>query len=662
MTTPGDYWMTADMLSHGGTLIVNTAGRSLQLIPQDNGKTAVNQLGVWPQRTTRIEVTLPTMSMIPCQLFEWAERAQSFKGGTAPLRRSSLLWYDSDSFYELLQAAKNTTVRHLIEEFEGCSGKKAAKLASEWSGFATALDRQSADKLLQQARSYCKPIRIERLGPVGADAFPDRLHYEHDHGRFEVKPKMGIITGTIPFLIELWMASLPDDQEKPRFLVHVNRTPIVEQILCHPSGRQFTIHGCGLHLTYPVDAGRYNFWLNIQTPYLPLSSNSKRPNLSAVNDCVRKAVQCAVQTVTKRRTPKKEPKQSIKAFITDNLESARNKASGNGQYRYSLRQLFYAIRPEYLKAFNNQEPNYDTFCQAVIAHETAKGADLAGIYRDNRGTLYHPHTGERIPLGTLAVEKYKRPEWTFNKILYCEKEGFFPLLIDTQWPERNDCALLTSKGYASKAARDVLDLMGRSDEPLTFFCIHDADGPGTAIYEALQQGTQARPSRTVTIVNLGLEPQEARAMGLAVETFERRKKRVNVASYVSNEDKEWLQTQRVELNAMDTPTFLGWLDGKLQQHHNGKVIPPVDVLIRRLQATLQNKLEETISKKLLEEAGFPDHVSRALQSIEPDIERRRIALPDHIATLLHKTPIEHWGQPVDRVAECLVQNYFSPKV
>ena len=62
-------------------------------------------------------------------------------------------------------------------------------------------------------------------------------------------------------------------------------------------------------------------------------------------------------------------------------------------------------------------------------------------------------------------------------------------MIGAKWPERHDCALLTSKGYASRAARDVLDLLGDTDEPLTFYCLHDADGPGTMIYQTLQEGT-----------------------------------------------------------------------------------------------------------------------------------------------------------------------------
>ncbi len=105
------------------------------------------------------------------------------------------------------------------------------------------------------------------------------------------------------------------------------------------------------------------------------------------------------------------------------------------------------------------EPSYDYFSQVITDYEAASN-DIPGMYRDNRGLLYHPHERSEIPLGTRSVEEYERPAWTFNKILYCEKQGFFPILRAAKWPERHDCALLTSKGFASRAARDLLDLLG----------------------------------------------------------------------------------------------------------------------------------------------------------------------------------------------------------
>ena len=136
-----------------------------------------------------------------------------------------------------------------------------------------------------------------------------------------------------------------------------------------------------------------------------------------------------------------------------------------------------------------------------------------------------------MPLGTLDVEEYQRPEWRFNKVVYIEKEGFFETLREAKWPERHDCALMSSKGFASRAARDLIDFLGETDEPLTVFCVHDADASGTMIYQAFQEETRARPKRKIKIVNLGLEPWEAIQMGLAVEPVDASKKHKPVAVY-----------------------------------------------------------------------------------------------------------------------------------
>ena len=86
------------------------------------------------------------------------------------------------------------------------------------------------------------------------------------------------------------------------------------------------------------------------------------------------------------------------------------------------------------------EPSWSNFCTIITEYEEQHG-DIKGMYRDPRGTLYHPHTGQDISLGTLAVEQYRRPEWTFNKVLYIEKEGFFEALKGARWPERRGCTL-----------------------------------------------------------------------------------------------------------------------------------------------------------------------------------------------------------------------------
>ena len=142
------------------------------------------------------------------------------------------------------------------------------------------------------------------------------------------------------------------------------------------------------------------------------------------------------------------------------------------------------------------------------------------MYREPRGSITHPHRNETITLGTLMVEEYERPEWTFNKVLYIEKEGAQEALKQNRWCERHDCAVMSSKGFSTRAARDLIDKLVEHDEPVEVFCVHDADAAGTMIYQTLQEATKARGARKIKIINLGLEPWEAIGMGLEVETLE----------------------------------------------------------------------------------------------------------------------------------------------
>jgi hypothetical protein len=387
--------------------------------------------------------------------------------------------------------------------------------------------------------------------------------------------------------------------------------------------------------------------INVQIPYMPITSNGKEPDLEQLIGAIGRAIRTAAKRCQRANPSSKGTRQN--QVILDNLASAIGHASGSGRYRFSLRQLFYAIRPQLLEALDNEEPGYDWFAKVVSAYENEHG-DIPGLYRDDRGVLYHPHLKTEIPLGTMAVEEYERPPWTFNKILYCEKEGFFPILQAAKWPERHDCALLTSKGQATKAAKDIIDLIGETDEDIEFYVIHDGDAYGTVIVQALQEATRSRPGRRVKIINLGLEPEEGLAMGLPVEELKPGKKRKPVGRYVSAEWAEWLQTKRIELNAMTTPQFIAWLDRKMAEHGQGKVVPPTDVMTEFLTESLRKHLETSIRERILREAGLNRQVEAAMARLAPDVGRRADALDEVVESALADKPTESWRAPLERLA------------
>ena len=175
-----------------------------------------------------------------------------------------------------------------------------------------------------------------------------------------------------------------------------------------------------------------------------------------------------------------------------------------------------------------KELKIGNFTGIIDDYENENG-EIPLMYREPRGSITHPHREETITLGTLMVEEYERPVWNFNKLVYIEKEGAQEALKQNRWMERHDCAVMSSKGFSTRAARDLIDKLVEHDEPVEVFCVHDADASGTVIYQTLQEATKARGARKIEIINLGLEPWEAIAMGLEIETLEQPEKRKPVA-------------------------------------------------------------------------------------------------------------------------------------
>lgn len=559
-------------------------------------------------------------------------------------RKTSPWWYDSDSFFELLKAAGTRTVRDVMQDFEGCSGQ-AGEIASQFRGrVASSLTYEEAEELLRLARSSCKTVPPGRLALLKNGLSGS---YAKEDGTLDQEPGRGSLGAKLPFTVEAWCNRSCDEEDY--LTVLVNRTPVtgVMQIERSKEKTAVTIFGCNLGHRFTVGRKPVDITINVQIPYMPITSNGKEPDLELFLDAIRNAVRKAAKKCQLANPSSKGTSQN--EVILENLASAIGHASGSGKYRFSLRQLFYAIRPYLLEALGNEEPGYNWFAKVIAAYENEQG-DIRGLYRDDRGVLYHPHLRTEIPLGTLAVETYERPKWTFNKILYCEKEGFFPILQSAGWSERHDCALLPSKGQATKAAKDIIDLIGETEEDILFFVIHDADAYGTVIVQALQEATRSRPERRVKIINLGLEPEEGLRMGLPVEEVKPGKKRKPVGRYVSERWTRWLQTKRIELNAMTTPVFISWLDQKMTEHGQGKVVPPTDVMTDFLTESLHGQLEASIRERILREAGLAGQVQAAMAKLKPALQSRAEGLGNLVEASLADNPTDSWRAPIERLA------------
>jgi hypothetical protein len=610
------------VLASEGSLAVITRNKRIELHPEADGSTAVVSVEAANySRGTRIEIGFGPS--LPCEgrlsllwvlaACEIADNGKSYEGKSSPF------WYDPVQFHELILAHGSQPLRSLIAQLDGCTGGKAGEIVA-----AAGLDRMTCESvnrhqaatLLATARKHARRVSPDRLGCVGREAYAEHCYaIARGHALLgSAKPQ-----AELPFVVEAW-AWKSSEKGKIGLSVLVNRTPITGEIRAYRDGdKDICFFGCGIRHGLPntPTKGAFDIVVNVTTPFCPIVSDGKAPNLEPFIDEISEAVTAATKKA--QRAAPKEKRLSQKDVVLEHLDEAIANASGDGEYRFNERQIFYQLRPIVLE--ETGQPLLISNFKGILTDYENEHGEIEGMYREPRGSIYHPHRDETIPLGTLTVEAYERPQWTFNKLVYIEKEGFSEALKDNGWPERHDCAPMSSKGFTTRAARDLVDKLAEHDEPCTIYCVHDADAWGTMIYQTFQEATRARRARKVRIVNLGLEPWEAIADGLQVEDIDKAEKHKPVAGYVlervdGDHWDEWLQTHRVELNAMTTPEFIAWLDRKMAEHGDGKLIPPPEVLEAQLEEKLEASVRATITERILREADLEGQIHKALETIK----------------------------------------------
>lgn len=413
--------VTGAVLASQGKLTVMTRNRRIELRPERDGSTTVTKItpADFPVGT-RVEISFGKDLSVDSSALSWARAAidfcgKSYNGKTSPW------WYDAAAFHELLSAAGPRPVRELVADLDGCSGARAGEIVAEAKlgrALCESVTRAQSDKLLAVARANARqasPTRLIGVGEIRNWEYAYQRGTAH-HGEAH-----------IPYLVEVWVTS----SRKTTLKVCVNRTPVTAEVGAYREKRDINIYGCGVRCRIaeaPKDK-HFSIELNIITPYMPITSDGKAPNLQPFLEAIARAISSAVR---KAHIPNSRG-ESIKAVVLDNLSDAIAKVSNNGQYRFNQRQILYALRP-IVMAQLDKELTTENFTQIITDYESEHG-EIAGMYREPRGSIYHPHERETITLGTLMVESYERPEWKFNKLVYIEKEGFLEALKDEGWPE-----------------------------------------------------------------------------------------------------------------------------------------------------------------------------------------------------------------------------------
>ena len=122
---------------------------------------------------------------------------------------------------------------------------------------------------------------------------------------------------------------------------------------------------------------------------------------------------------------------------------------------------------------------------------------------------------------------------------------------------------------------------------------------------------------------------------------------------------DWLQTHRVELNAMTTPQFVEWLDRKMAETTKdadgkpiqAKLIPPEPVIKAELETRLETAVRAKITERILREAKLDRQVRDAMKQIKRPAGRTLI---QGIKAVFKSDRAKEWRNHITTVvAECL---------
>jgi hypothetical protein len=407
--------------------------------------------------------------------------------------------------------------------------------------------------------------------------------------------------------------------------------------------------------------------------------------LEAVTDSINDVLKDHYAEKTRIEKSARIPKQrsirhyecSLKDAVFEVIKSAASKASSGFTLPFSVRQLYYQVRP-LIQQYTNKELAYVYFTPPLVTEYEDQNGPLKGLIYEARGHLIEPHNETEVPLGTLEVARYEVPDWEYDKILYIEKEGFRQIFDAVKLGQRYDMAFMTAKGFATRAAKELLSRA--SNKEITILVAHDADLSGYEIARTLEAETRTCPDINIEVIDIGLTVGEALKMGLESEgvlvqkrpswelmdklTPEENHFLLGESSYSYGNSRAY-QGKRIELNAMTTDQLVSWLEGKLKEFGlQTKVMPPEDVITEELEDAMELELDEDVEQMV------SDSIKRLIGSTIADIENEvkdEIGTPDgnghyeDLKQFLQNCPPEYWRDWITKKANELKEKHIEDK-
>ena len=334
-------------------------------------------------------------------------------------------------------------LRDFLAEFNGLSGTAKRKAVLEAVGLQRAplerllldggaeFDHDLVDGLLSAMQAEARPIKPKALGLLGKDNVA--LSFERcgaDLSTFRYKMLKGD-TGGVPWVAEAAFACKPPNARFRMLLSGLNWSPSLRVGtdpfgLSHQLGRDWCGHDEPIVLLAHLICPRPEF-LDRGKSSLARHSPGFCAVASAVEDVTAAWAKQRQAEIRNRRQEQNRLERmqrqqvrevSLKELVLRHLPKIIVQVSQDGRLSFTQRDLFYGLRP--IVQPDHDKPLKYSYFKSLLTDIEYEQGEIAGLLREPRGSIYHPHLRQTIPLSTESVAAYHRPFWTFNKIVYIE--------------------------------------------------------------------------------------------------------------------------------------------------------------------------------------------------------------------------------------------------
>jgi DNA topoisomerase VI subunit B len=591
-------------------------------------------------------------------------------------------WYSPESFERRAAACiasdlakgKDRLLSEFVGGFRGLSS--TAKQRELWN--ATGLSRRPLSALLngnglqrdlttrlyQELLKRGKAVKPVGLGIIGRSHIAAKLsEYACDMETFKYGSRTGEDDGGVPFVVEMAFAECPSG--RGRIVRGVNFSAMIGDPFDEFYPYTVHIHDGSpvvlfVHVTRPAiqstDRGKAHVVLGntIQEAMNDLLEKVGKDWHKRVLAKIRedKADEAWEERETKKDKAKeqRDKKQTLRELVLGVMLAAvvfyREKF---GDIIWE-RQLYYLVRNRVIAIDKTKAGFSQQTFKTILKEYQKKHGEIEGLSNKPRGVFIEPHSGRRLPLGTIEVAKYIVPDYEYQVILLVEKQGFEELLNKHQLAQRYDIGIIYDEGYSAEAGKALA--LACQAKGIRLYVLHDTDPAGYVIFDALRRNGDE--PNGLDPVDISFTMEECLAMGkvpevdyrchalaacilplLTPKTLQVFTGKKIVTTPEIKKSKGWKKPHqycweygRIELNdlACNPRQFVREIEKRLREHGlNKKLIPPVSAMKQHAFRERDSALHDAASRAIHDALDIDAMVASVVKKLKPQVKLNDIS-------------------------------------